>query len=94
MPYDIPQRKQPLRSLAFDQEGRLWVQHSAPEGAPSRADVYAPDGRFLYEVTWPRRTDLTGASRGDVVYAVQRDSLDTPSIVRMKLTPKRNDGSR
>jgi hypothetical protein len=88
MPYDIPSRKQPLRSLAFDQEGRLWVQHSVPEGAPSRADVYAPDGRFLYEVTWPRRTELTGASRGDLVYAVQRDSLDTPSIVRMKLIPK------
>lgn len=91
-PFDIPDRKPPLRSLTFDQDGRLWVQHSVTEGAPARADVYARDGRLLYEVSWPQRTELTGASRGDLVYAVQRDSLDTPSIVRMKLVPREKDG--
>ena len=88
-PFDVPDRKPPLRNLVFDQEGRLWVQHSVPDGAPARADVYGPNGRMLFEVTWPVRTDLTGASRGDLVYAVQRDSLDTPSIVRMKLATRR-----
>ena len=85
LPYDVPSRKQPLRGLVFDQDGRLWVQHSVAEGTQPRADVYGPDGRLLYEVTWPRRVDLTGASRGDEVYGVQRDSLDVPGIVRMKL---------
>ena len=93
-PFDIPDRKQPLRSLTFDQDGRLWVQLSVAEGAASRADVYGPDGTLLYEVTWPRRTELTGASTGDLVHAVQRDSLDTPSIVRMKLVPRSRPGSR
>ena len=88
-PFGIPDRKPPLRTLLFDQDGRLWVQHSVTEGAPSRADVYGADGRLLYEVTWPARTDLAGASRGDLVYAVRRDSLDAPSIVRMKLVPRR-----
>ena len=90
-PFDIPDRKTPLRNLAFDQEGRLWVQHSVSGGTPSRADVYAADGRLLYEVTWPPDTELTGAARGDRIHAVQRDSLDTPSIVRLKLTSASKD---
>jgi sugar lactone lactonase YvrE len=87
LPFDVPARKPPLRSLFFDQDGRLWLQHSVPDGAPPSADVYAADGRLLYRATWPRLTDLSnGAARGDVVYGVQRDSLDTPRIVRIRLT--------
>ena len=88
MPYPIPDRKQPLRDMWFDQDGRLWVQHSVTQGTPPRADVYGADGRLMFDVTWPARTELDGASRGDLVYGVRLDSLDTPSVVRMKLTPR------
>jgi hypothetical protein len=90
-PFDVPDRKTPLRTLMFDQDGRLWVQHSVSGNAPSRADVYGVDGGYLYGVTWPQAIELTGASRGDRIYGIQRDSLDTPSIVRIKLTPPSGD---
>jgi hypothetical protein len=95
LPYGIPDRKQPLRDLLFDQDGRLWVLLSVPEGTASRADVYDREGRLTYRVSWPPRTDLTaGATRADVIHAVQRDSLDRPAIVRMKLTTPAAGGER
>lgn len=85
IPFGVADRKQPLRNLYFDQEGRLWVELSVADGASPTAHVYSPDGRLLYTAQWPARTDLShGAARGDVVYGVQRDSLDTERVVRLR----------
>lgn len=86
IPFGVPDRKQPLRDLFFDQEGRLWVELYVAEGEQPTAHVYSPDGRFLYTAHWPPRTDIaSGAAHGDAVYGVQRDSLDVQRIVRIRL---------
>ena len=85
IPFGVPNRKQPLRDLFFDLEGRLWVELFVAEGEPPAAHVYSPDGRLLFTARWPARTDLAGgAAGGDIAYGVQRDSLDTQRIVRLR----------
>ena len=86
IPFGVPDRKQPLRDLFFDGEGRLWVELYVAESEPPTAHVYSPDGRFLFTAQWPPRTAIAaGAGRDDVVYGVQRDSLDVQRIVRIRL---------
>jgi hypothetical protein len=85
IPFGVEDRKQPLRDLFFDQEGRLWVELSVADGAAPSAHVYSPDGRLLFTAQWPLRTSLSnGAARGDVAYGIQRDSLDVQRVVRLR----------
>jgi hypothetical protein len=85
IPFGVADRKPPLRDLFFDQEGRLWVELSVLDAAPPAAHVYSPEGRLLFTAHWPARTNLShGAARGDFAYGVQRDSLDTERVVRLR----------
>lgn len=52
MPFEVPERKPPLRTLYFDQEGRLWVELNTA-GGEREAHVYAPDGTPVARYTWP-----------------------------------------
>jgi hypothetical protein len=97
---EIPRVKPHIRGLRFAADGRIWVERSAravrqpptdtTPGAPDEwveptiNDVFEPDGRLLGEVTIPPRTRLH-LLLGDRIWAVQRDSLDVPSIVRFRL---------
>ena len=49
-------------------------------------DVFEPDGRFVGHLLVPRRTSLMHM-RADTVWAVERDSLDVPYVVRFRLLP-------
>jgi hypothetical protein len=84
--FSVPARKQPLRGIFFDSSGRLWVQLSAEQNAPQRADIYNRNGERVARAHWPVGTDLSwGVIRGDTVWGVATDSLGVNTIVR--LTP-------
>ena len=85
IPFGVDDRKQPLDDLYFDQEGRLWVELTVADGEAPMAHVYSPEGKLLFTAQWPTRTNLaSGAARGDVAYGIQRDSLDTQRVVRLR----------
>jgi sugar lactone lactonase YvrE len=87
LPFRLPERKQPLDRLLFDEAGRLWVQLSVPEGENRRAHVYDADGRHVETIEWPAGLDLsTGVVRPDVLIGVERDSLDVPYVVRLPIS--------
>jgi hypothetical protein len=54
---------------------------------PVAFDVFAPDGRFLGQVTTPRSFQWRPEPiiRGDTVWAVTRDELDVATIVRFQV---------
>ena len=101
---EIPRVKPHIRALMFDADERLWVTRSVvaerrpasdtTPGAPNEwiepttYDIFERDGRLVGEVTIPPATRLHLAL-GDKVWAVQRDSLDVPTIVRFKLMEPR-----
>ncbi len=97
---EIPRTKPHIRELVVARDGRIWVARSMPAerrasadttaGAPAEwiepttYDIFEPDGRLRGEVTLPASTKLHLAL-GDRVWAVQRDSLDVPAIVRFRV---------
>jgi hypothetical protein len=52
-------------------------------------EVFAPDGRFLGRVEFPRRTALIEAE-GNVVWALALDLDDLPAVTRFRVTPAFN----
>jgi hypothetical protein len=101
---EIPHTKPFIRAIIFAADDRLWVQRSMPAerressdttpGAPDEwiepttYDIFERDGHLLGEVTLPASTKLHLAL-GDRIWAVQRDSIDIPTVVRFKLTRPR-----
>jgi hypothetical protein len=62
----VPERKAPLQRLAFDADGRLWVQRAVRDGALKAADVFDRRGHFVDTRYWPSNAEvIIGASRGD-----------------------------
>lgn len=60
----VPERMPPVRSLAFDDAGRLWVELTPPDAASHRlAHVYDPQGTWIHEARWPASVDLFRAPR-------------------------------
>jgi hypothetical protein len=57
---------------------------------PPAFDVFEPDGRYLGPVRAPRdlRMSPVPVARGDTVWAVTRDELDVPRIVRFRVVPR------
>ena len=101
---EIPRTKPFIREIIVGRDGGLWVGRSMPAvrqasadtapGAPddwiepATYDVFEHDGILRGEVTLPPATKLHLAS-GDHVWAVQRDSLDVPMIVRFRVARTR-----
>lgn len=83
----VPDRKQPLASLFFDEAGRLWVQRSTRADEGNRADVYGADGALAFTAEWPAdvELDLPGRIDEDVALGVAVDSLGVQRVVRMPL---------
>jgi hypothetical protein len=83
--FSVPERKQPVRRLFFDQNGRLWVELTVVQHTEHLAHVYARDGTLERKVTWPAGIELSdGTVRDDVAWGVRLDSLDVASIVKLK----------
>ncbi|UCD25062.1 MAG: 6-bladed beta-propeller [Gemmatimonadota bacterium] len=85
LPFDVPERKAPIRWLQFDSEGRLWVFRTAAEDEANTADVYDRDGELSFGVTWPAEVGLRFGYLGDgVALGTTRDSLDVQRVVRLR----------
>lgn len=85
--FDVPSRKQPVRSIQFDATGRLWIERSLPEGAQREADVYDRSGRLAEVRRWPSNVSFSGGYLGaDVAVGARTDSLGAQQVVRVRFT--------
>jgi len=89
LPHGVPDRKAPIRAMAFDQLGRLWVERSTPDGTPREADLYDASGKWISIVRWPLgvnplSTQLV-AVHGDKVLGVARDSTGVEWVKRLTM---------
>ena len=83
-----PSHRPAFSTFVVDDAGRLWVEpHRAPD-APREFHVFDPEGRFLgpvvidpgLQISFPR-----AHFRGEHLYAVVTDDLDTPYVVRYRI---------
>lgn len=84
----IPGTKPAFGSLFTDPGGHLWVTALVPEGEADAWDIFRPDGRYLGQVEKPAgiapfEIPLVD---GDRLYAVVRDELEVPYVVRYRIT--------
>ena len=84
----IPDTKPATETLYFDDRGNLWVM-PVTETADQRRllDVFDPEGRFLGTVRlpFPIAQSPFPVFRGSVVWAVTRDDLDIPWVVKARI---------
>jgi hypothetical protein len=88
-PGRIPDHKPALIDVLVDDRGDLWVVPLGEgEGRGLGLDVFDAEGRYLGKVETP----MTGwmvvpraVIRGDALYCVERDSLDVPYVVRLRI---------
>lgn len=86
----VPTHKTPLRSLGFDQSGRLWVTFTAALGARPEADVFTAGVTDPMRVTWPADVDLrTLAVRDTVGIGVRIGSDGAESLVALRWRARR-----
>lgn len=80
----MPDRKGVIETLTVDDAGHLWVGRPASPGEGPRYDVFARDGRFVAAVRlgFEPTPSIPIRIRHGHVYAVTRDSLDVPHVLR------------
>lgn len=86
LPFDLPARKTPVRSLFFDTDGRIWVERHTPEGLAKIADVWSEEGVLEAEVEWPNDVNLRYPSwvGSDYILGVRSDTLGVNYVVRLR----------
>lgn len=91
LPYGIPDRKPPLRSLFFDNAGRLWVELNLLDRRNREADVYGQDGSLEGHYIWPAevRTGVTTWVEKTSLVGVAIDSLGVQRVVRVRFDANR-----
>jgi len=91
LPFKLPERKPPLYAIFFDEDRRLWVQHTTLQGMVQQADVYGPNGALVFRAAWPAgiRIATDGYVRGNTAWGLQLDDNDVPHVVRMEFTSGR-----
>ena len=88
--FDVPERKQPVRSIQFDTAGRLWVERSVADGAEREADVYDQSGKLVEMRRWPANVSFANGFLGtDIAVGVRTDSLGVPQVVRVRFAAVR-----
>jgi hypothetical protein len=82
----MPDSMPVISRMAVDDEGRLWVGRTGSEDAPPQFDVFDRDGSYQGSVELAfRPAPYTPIwARQSRVYAVVRDSLDVPFVVRTR----------
>lgn len=87
-PSRLPAKKPPARGFFFDDVRHVWVERTASEAENLRRvfDVFDPDGRFLGTVQLPFPLWMSAPIvRDGRMYAVTRDELDVPYVVRARI---------
>ena len=84
----IPSTKPGVEDVTFDNDGNLWAWPVTEKDLKDRAlDVFDPEGRYLGRVTSPlpiaRRP--FPSFRNGMMYAVTRDELEVPFVVRLRI---------
>lgn len=77
----LPAFQPPVSLIRSGADGSLWLRREVDTGEIYRWMILRPDGSPRGQVELPKGTTLQWMS-GDVVYAVERDDLDVPWIVR------------
>lgn len=81
----IPKVKPVFQDLIVDDAGHLWVR-LVTQDSTTLFDVFDPEGRYLGAVDGGRAmATASPVIRGDRFYAVIRDSLDIPYVVRYQI---------
>jgi hypothetical protein len=80
----MPDTKPVISSLTVDDEGRLWIGRVGPEDAQPQFDIFGRDGGYhgSVELAFRPAPYTPIRIRQSRVYAVVRDSLDVPFVVR------------
>jgi hypothetical protein len=83
----MPETKPAIASLNVDDEGRLWIGRVAPEDAYPQYDIFGRAGAYQgsVELAFQPARFIPIRIRHRRVYAVVRDSLDVPFVVRTRV---------
>jgi sugar lactone lactonase YvrE len=88
----IPTMKPAIDRINVDDEGRLWVRHTASDGAANFA-VFSPAGALLATARLPGYqlgNHVPFVVRGDAIYTATVDHEDVPLVVRITITKPRS----
>ncbi len=82
-----PAFKRHVESLMVDEEGRLWVRRSMPDGELPILDLFARDGTWLTTLRLGviPALQMPLRVRNGALFTVTTDSLDVPRVVRIPL---------
>lgn len=95
-PSRLPAHKPPTRGFFFDDERHVWVERTPGDDEELRRvfDLFDPDGRFLGTVRLPFALWMSvPVVRESRLYAVTRDDLDVPYVVRARIERPRGPDS-
>lgn len=84
----VPTIKSGIASLSVDDDGRLWVAHTAPwQKTSSTYDVFDGSGKALFRVTLPVRASpyLPVIARGNEFVIAVTDADDVVSLAKYRL---------
>lgn len=86
----VPNSKQPIASLAVDDDGRLWVQHADRVNDKGVTfDVHDKAGKNIGRVVIPRllaQEQIPVRARGNDLWVAVRDADDVVNIVKYRIS--------
>lgn len=79
-----PETRSVIAALYFDDRDRVWVQREVAAGEPAHFDVFSADGSWeaAWHLGFEAADGLPIRIRHGNLYAVVRDSLEVPRVVR------------
>lgn len=83
-----PEFQAPITQILNGEDGSIWLRREEDSDRVDWWIVLRPDGSPRGQVELPKGSTLQWMS-GDVFYAVERDDLDVPWLVRYRLQPAR-----
>jgi hypothetical protein len=81
-PSKVPARKPAFANFFPDDQGNLWVAPTVNQERGRVFDIFDPEGRYLGRITLPVAIQHSPVFRGAALYAISKDSMDVPFVVR------------